>query len=254
MARPLKYDDQFISILSDKLYERFFFFTVKVQSTSFCQKLNLQQALFLSGIVDFFMGFIVFLLFFKIIGLNDRNLFFAENVILVLSMIFGLLGLDAASNLKKRNSNIYLWWKYFITFYIPISEAYSYNSNTFCYYNSTCSPFYYFSCTTIYLTVNLYFTKIAWSFCVRLHKNHELLVIHGKYLEKMMNEESYKINDVRKFLPKEMLDINIQKHKNEKELLTIGNTQHGQIIEDVFEPKSNNPFLKALKNIKKTSL
>jgi hypothetical protein len=70
----------------------------------------------------------------------------------------------------------------------------------------------------------------------------------------MMNEESYKINDVRKFIPKEMLDINIQKNKNEKELLTIGNTQHGQIIEDVFEPKSNNPFLKALKNIKKTSL
>lgn len=68
MARPLKYDDQFISILSDKLYERFFFFAVKVQSTSFCQKLNLQQALFLSGIVDFFMGFIVFCYFSKLLG------------------------------------------------------------------------------------------------------------------------------------------------------------------------------------------
>ena len=54
-----------------------------------------------------------------------------------------------------------------------------------------------------YLLINIYLTKIAWSFFIRLNKGHEILIIHGKYLEKMINDESYKISDVKNYVPPE---------------------------------------------------
>ena len=50
------------------------------------------------------------------------------------------------------------------------------------------------------LIINLYFTKISWSFNTRLQRGQELLVIHGKYLEQMISNENQKIIDTQNLI------------------------------------------------------
>lgn len=38
----------------------------------------------------------------------------------------------------------------------------------------------------VLLSWNIYITKIAWSFNIRLEQSHDLLIIHGGYLEKLL--------------------------------------------------------------------
>lgn len=255
MTRPLMYDDQFVSMISEKVHERFlYFFTIKVQSTAFFQRLNLQRALIISSLVDFLIGLIIFLLFFKILQLKEGNLFFIENVILTMGMVFGIVGLDAALNIKKRNCLIYKYWRIFITFFIPIVEFFNYDEYYFCYYNEICSPVYYYSLSAVYILFNLYLVKIAWSVCIRLGRNEELLVIHGKYLEQMIKEEKYKIHDARKYIPIELRENNARKYRKENEMMNLGVTESGTVKEDTFLPKTTNPFLNAIKKIQNEKL
>lgn len=221
MTRPLRYDDCFIGILNEKLHDKFLnIFNIKVQSTAFCQKFNLQQSLFFVSILDLSIGVLVFLYLLETYvtaSLSTSYSFVFENILLSIGIIYGIIGIDSSVNLKKSSARAYKYWRIVITFLLPIIEL----INTFskiCYFSFDCNSWRYLLCTFFLLFVNIYFTKIAWSFSIRIEKNHELLIIHGKYLEKMMNEEQIKLNDLRKYIPpeittKEVELINLVKNK-----------------------------------------
>jgi hypothetical protein len=216
MARPLRYDDSFMNIINEKVHDKFLnIFNIKVQSTGFHQRLNLQRSLMLSGLIDLIIGIFSSLAFFaNIPDANYQFLFCLENFLLIISFCFGCVGIDAASNLRKLNTKIYKNWRFFITFAFPILEIFN-NFNYLCIYRTSCDTINDVIFLIVYFLVNIYLCKIAWSFWIRLQRGHELLIIHGKYLEKMINDESYKINDLKKYVPPETLMI-----KNETELVT----------------------------------
>ena len=204
MTRPLRYDDSFTNIINEKIHDKFLrFLTIKVQSTAFCQKLNLQRSLLVCSLFDIILGLIVAVSFFRSIVVSYENfLYFLENFILIIGICFGFVGLDASTNLKKSSSRIYKNWRIFISFAFPFIEIIN-NFNFLCNYRPECHKFRDILFIFSLFIVNIYFTRIAWSFFIRLDKNHELLVIHGKYLEKMINDESYKISDIKKYVPPE---------------------------------------------------
>jgi hypothetical protein len=208
MARPLRYDDSFTSIINEKVHDKFLlFFNIKVQSTGFHQRLNLQRSLMLSGLIDLIFGCLFSLAFFANVNKAEHHiLFILENFILMISFCFGCVGIDAATNLRKFNTKIYKNWRYFITFAFPFLEIIN-NFNFLCIYNTTCETLNGIIFVLLYFLLNIYLSKIAWSFFIRLQRGHELLIIHGKYLEKMINDESYKINDLKKYVPPETLMI-----------------------------------------------
>ncbi len=209
MTRPLRYDDSFMNIINEKIQDKFLkIFTIKVQSTAFCQKLNLQRSLMVAGLYDIFFGIFVFIYYFRTIAkFSDSYLIFLQNFLLICGIGFGFVGLDSAANLRKINTRIYKIWRIFITFFIPFIELIN-NFSFFCSLANNCNKFYNFIITIIVFVINIYLTRIAWSFYIRLNRNHELLIIHGKYLERMINEESYKINDLRKYVPPEATIMN----------------------------------------------
>ena len=248
MTRPLRYDDSFMSIVSEKLHEKFLnIFTVKVQSTAFCQKMNLKQSLFIISMIDFLIGLIVFLLFLRILDLNtnEGSIYIIENLIVVLGMVFGLVGMDASTNLKKKNASIYKLWRIFITFSIPVFELIN-SLDQICYYSTNCTSWRYLGFTIVIFPINIYFTKIAWSFCVRLDKSHELLIIHGKYLEKMMNDEQNKITDLNNYIPPE-ISKTIHNDYKEQELANMFKSQQSEYLEDTFTTKKQTNLFTSLK-------
>ena len=100
-----------------------------------------------------------------------------------------------SNNFNKRYSKYYYYWRVIITFIIPIIEFFDYNSNKICYY-SNCNRFtYFFGLSLGLIIIHFYLTKIAWSFSTRLLLGQELLIIHGKYLELMLNKENSLINN-----------------------------------------------------------
>ncbi len=221
MTRPLRYDDSFTNIINEKVHDKFLcIFKIKVQSTGFRQRFNLQQSLLITSLYDIFMGIIILIAFFNTVAESKETqniFFFAENFILIMGILFGLVGIDASTNLRKINTGVYKTWRIFITFAFPILDTFN-NFSFFCFYLVSCSKMQNLVIVWVLFFLNLYLTKIAWSFYIRIQKGHELLIIHGKYLEKMIDEESYKINDVKKFLPPEQLlqiipnDENLQTH------------------------------------------
>jgi hypothetical protein len=204
MTRPLRYDDSFTNIINEKIHDKFLkFFTIKVQSTAFCQKLNLQRSLLVTSLFDIVFGLIVAISFFRSIIISYENfLYFIENFVIIIGICFGFVGLDSSTNLKKSSSRIYKNWRIFVTFAFPFIEIIN-NFNFLCNYRPNCNKLADVVFVICLFAVNIYFTRIAWSFYIRLDKNHELLIIHGKYLEKMINDESYKINDIKKYVPPE---------------------------------------------------
>jgi hypothetical protein len=161
-----------------------------------------------ASLYDIFFGLFVLIYYFRTITkFSDSFIIFAENFLLISGIGFGFVGLDSAANLRKINTRIYKIWRIFITFFIPFIELIN-NFSFFCSLGNNCNKLYNFLLTIIVFAVNIYLTRIAWSFNIRLIRNHELLIIHGKYLEKMINEESYKINDLRKYVPPELLSMN----------------------------------------------
>lgn len=226
MTRPLRYDDSFTSIINDKIHDKFLnCFNIKVQSTAFCQNLNLQRSLMVSSIYDISFGLIILLYYVENLAqFHNSHIIFLENFMLITGIAFGFVGLDSAANLRKVNTKVYKWWRIYITFIIPLIEIFN-NFSFFCTMSGNCNKLFNFIITIIVFIINIYLTRIAWSFSIRLNKNHELLIIHGKYLEKMMNEESYKINDLRKYVPPEIINNNKSilpqmKYDNEMQVLT----------------------------------
>ena len=62
--------------------------------------------------------------------------------------------------------------------------------------------------------INIYATKIAWSFNTRLQKGQDLLVIHGKYLDQMMSFENQRIiNTQNELMKSNYSEIELEKKK-----------------------------------------
>ena len=192
MSRPLIYDDQFKSLLKNDTKEKFLFcIPMKVQSSAFYKSLSLQNSIRVCSIYDFICAF-----FILICGNNT----FWEIFFIILFFAFGILSIHNSLNISKAFSKYYYYWRIFITFFIPIHEFFDYEKEKMCYY-SKCQTFFYYSGLSLgILIINIYAAKIAWSFNVRLQKGHDLLVIHGKYLDSMMANENNRILNTHKEL------------------------------------------------------
>lgn len=207
MTRPLRYDDAFVNILKDKMHEKFLgLIRLKVQSTTFCQKFNLQKGLLICSLIDIIYGTIFLYLFIsKMKEFQGDTTFMIENTMAILCLFFGLIGLDTALNLKKIHSSVYKNWRIIFTLYYILFEiANSFNSA--CLFINNCSFFSKLVLFIIYAIINLYSSKISWSFYTRLEQSHEILIIHGKYLEKMINEELLKYDATRKYQPPSLIN------------------------------------------------
>lgn len=202
MTRPLRYDDAFVNILKDKMHDKFLgVINLKVQSTSFCQKFNLQKGLLLTALFDITYGIIFTTFFCKNMHTYRGNThFLLQGALSVLSIFFGLIGLDCALNLKKSHSAVYKNWRISMTFlFIFIEIANSFKN--ICFYTSECTSIIRGIYFVLFVIISSYITKISWSFNIRLEQSHELLIIHGKYLEKMLNEEIVKYDASKKYHP-----------------------------------------------------
>ena len=192
MSRPLIYDDQFKSLVKSEMKQKFLFcIPMKVQSSAFYKTLSLQSSLRICSIFEIICG-----LFILYCGKTS----FYETLFICLFFFFGIMSINNSVNLSKRFSKYYYYWRIAITIIIPLREFVQYTNNKICYY-SVCPNFIYYSGLSIgILIVNLYFTKIAWSFNTRLQRGQELLVIHGKYLEQMISNENQKIIDTKNLI------------------------------------------------------
>lgn len=79
-----------------------------MQSTTFFQKFNLQKGLLITSLYDIIFGLIVFILLIKNFDNHvDDNAYILQNVLCILSIFFGFIGLDTSLNLKKIHSLVY---------------------------------------------------------------------------------------------------------------------------------------------------
>lgn len=188
MSRPLKYDDQFKSIIREKIHDKFLYcINLKVQSTAFYKMLNLQYSLIISSLYDIIIGILALALFLNTLKFAQENFsYFIEVFILMIGILFGILGINTATNLNKKYSKIYLIWKSVITFSLLFFEIF-YNFSVFGQLVSNWFAQLFLLC--LFTFIHLYLMRLSWSFYVRLIRGHELLIIHGKYLESMMLEE-----------------------------------------------------------------
>jgi len=247
MARPLRFDEQFATAINEQIDEKFLnLITIKVPKTAFYKNLSLQTSLIICSTLDITIGLTVFyFLFEEITAQQEDFLFFIENIFLIFGICFGILGIDSAVNLKKTNSYTYKYWKIFITLSILSIEIFRMITENFCYFSLECSRELFLTSTMIYLVINIYMIKISWSFCVRIEKNHVLLIIHGKHLEKILSDDNYVIKDYNKFIPNEMKISNLRNYYQEKELINIASDHIAMIDEEMFAPKKINPFIQA---------
>lgn len=207
MTRPLRYDDSFLNILKEKLHDKFLnIFNIKVQSTAFFQKCSLLQALLVVGLFDLFFGIVYLLIFFKIVHKTTSTFILIQDAIMITSIFFGLIGINASSTMSKRTCHIYKNWRIFITFFNPVLEMFNGFYN-YCYSFDQCNQLIAFIVLLLMFILNLYLTFVSWSFYVRLDKSHELLIIHGKYLEKMMENDNYKIMLSHRYMPPDVSSV-----------------------------------------------
>lgn len=225
MSRPLIYDDQFTSLIHSNIKQKFLFcFSIKVQSTAFYQMCSLQNAIRVCSIYDLLFGI-------TMLYCSFHQMSFIELILIILSFFFFFISINMSNNLNKKYSAYYYKWRITIVFLVPILEFFDFNSNGVCYYSSMCSKGMFYIGITIGITiVHLYLAKIAWSFTTRLMLNQELLIIHGKYLEKMLNNENHKFTDAKKYIPPEM-------QRNEIEMLNFGNNNGTVVDKDAFKPR-----------------
>ena len=192
MSRPLIYDDQFKSLVKSEMKQKFFFcIPMKVQSSAFYKSLSLQSSLRICSIYDIICGLFI---------LYCGKATFYETLFIILFFFFGIMSINNSVNLSKRFSKYYYYWRIAITIIMPLREFIKYKNDKICYYSSCPNFIYYSGLSFGILIINLYFTKISWSFNTRLQRGQELLVIHGKYLEQMISNENQKIIDTQNLI------------------------------------------------------
>jgi hypothetical protein len=241
MSRPLRYDDQFTSAINERVTITIFFcFKFKAQSTCFYKRMNLLQGLLLCSLIDIIIAIFIFLQLIQVADFNSFTYYNIKNYISIMGIPFGFIGYDAAINLKKNSSRLYRNWRIFITLMTIICEL-SLGLTGVLYHDE--NIFIFCAYLLGYVVISTYMNKIVESFHARLMLNQELLIVHGKYLEKMLENDSYRMNDnIKKYIP--------PKVKEKKEDIELGQvTQLGMVIEDdTFVPKRN-PFLNALNHL-----
>lgn len=250
MARPLKYDQQFTLILEEKLHDKFLnIFNIKVQSTAFCQKLNLQRSVILTSLYDLLIGIVyLFTLLKSLKNYHNDYIVIIRNLMYAIGFFFGLLGLDTAIHLKKSNAAVYKYWRIFITFFIPLLEL-LYIKEAICPADTGCDFRLHYTFIVIYFLVNIYFVKIVWSFNLRLKHGHELLIVHGKYLEQMLINENVRLEKIN-YQPPKFNEEN--ERRREQELINMSTPLGTTTQEDVFIPKAaDNTFTRLLEKDKK---
>jgi hypothetical protein len=204
MTRPLRYDDSFINIVKEKLHDKFLnLFDVKVQSTAFFQKFSLLHALIIVGLIDIAISLVYVFLFFKIVHKEPSSLVMLQVLLVMIGLFFGIIGINASSTMTKKVCHIFKNWRIFITFAYPLLEIIN-GFYIYCLFFENCNRLVAFICLFALFIFNLYLTFVSWSFYVRLDKAHELLIIHGKYLDKMMENDSYKIMLSNKYMPPDL--------------------------------------------------
>lgn len=220
MSRPLIYDDQFTSLIHSNIKQKFLFcFSIKVQSTAFYQSLSLQNSIRICSLYDLLFGL-------AILYCTNLSCSPIELILTVLSFVFCFISFNMSNNLNKKSAKYYYQWRLILTFFVPIVEFFQYHSNNYCYYTSLCNRFFFYLGISFGITiVHLYLTKIAWSFSMRLQLGQELLVIHGKYLEKMLNNENHKLNGTNKYIPPKL------NNKTEMEMINFSNYGNGTVID-----------------------
>ena len=224
MSRPLIYDDQFTSLIHSNIKQKFLFcFSIKVQSTAFYQMCSLQNAIRICSLYDLIFGL-------TILYCSFSNISIIEMILIILSFFFCFISVNMSNNLSKKYSSYYYKWRLAITFIIPFIEFLDYSSHNKCYYSTMCTNIGFYVGISLGLTIiHLYLSKIAWSFNTRLLLNQELLIIHGKYLEQMLNNENHKYTGTKKYIPPPM-------KRKEMELLNFG--MNGTVVDkDAFAPK-----------------
>lgn len=201
MARPLKYDEQFTSLVTSVVKEPFLLcISMKVQSTAFNKSLSLQNSIRICSVYD-----ILFSL--SILYLTHLKLSLMEIILVASGIIFFIISLNMSSNLNKEYALYYYFWRSIVLFIIPLREFFNYSNSKICYYTSMCSTLMFYILITIGLTIiHFYLTKISWSFLKRLQMGQALLVIHGKYLEKMLNNENNKLNS-NGYIPPNQIEL-----------------------------------------------
>lgn len=257
MARPLKYDDQFRNIISSNLHSNFLFcIKLKVSNTTFCGRSNLQKGLRVLGIID-----IVFFFLFIIFKRRYSHIAFIEKVLFYSTGIFGVIALDASKNLKKVNSFVYYYWRIGLIILLPCYELSDYLNLEECYFLSTyCHWIAFVGITVAYICISLYLTKIAWTFAIQIQNGNELLILHGSYLEQMLNDENIKIKQNNFYIPPQIMrngnkdtKVIYNQHNNKD-----SDSDHEQINQIQFkigvsdnnkEFRNINPFKNALNTI-----
>jgi len=189
MTRPLCYDDSFTNLVNEKLFANFLnCFTIRVYKTGFI-KLNLLFSLIIIGIFDFTLGIIAAIVYFKQEDYRQLSLLIKiQFFFVILGVVFGLFGIKAASSMLKKFSIIYKNWRIFITIAYPLCEIFN-GFYIFCMLFTNCNYFLTFLALIFWSVFNLYLTLITWSYYVRLDQSHELLIIHGRNLKKIMNND-----------------------------------------------------------------
>ena len=218
MSRPLIYDDQFKALLKSDIKEKFFFcIPMKVQSSAFYKSLSLQNSLRICSIYDFICGLFIFFC-----GTNS----FWEIFFIILFFAFGIFSINNSINVSKLYSKYYYFWRIFVTLFIPIIEFVHYRNEKKCYYSKCPTFIYYFGLSFGIFIINIYTTKIAWSFNTRLQKGQDLLVIHGKNLEQMMSFENQRIiNTQNELMKSNYTEIEMGK-KKECNIITNNNEEN----------------------------
>ena len=205
MTRPLRYDDSFINILKEKLHDKFLnIFTLKVQSTAFFQKFSLMHALILVGLTDAVFGLVYTIIFFNVVHKDPGVVVMFQVLLVMIGFFFGLIGINASNTMTKKICHVYKNWRILITFAYPLLEIIN-KFYVYCLFFTNCNRFLTFLLLIPVFMYNLYLTFISWSFYVRLDKAHELLIIHGKHLDKMMENDNYKIMLSNKYMPPDLV-------------------------------------------------
>ena len=217
MSRPLIYDDQFKALLKSEMKEKFFFcIPMKVQSSAFYKSLSLQNSIRICSIYDFICGFFIFFC-----GNNS----FWEIFFIILFFGFGSFSIENSIRISKSYSKYYYFWRIFVTLFIPIIEFIHFKKENKCYYTK-CPTFIFYSGLSFGIfIINIYATKIAWSYYMRLQKGEDLLVIHGKYLDEMMSNENQRImNTHNELMKSNYAEIEMGK-KKESSIITSNNEE-----------------------------
>ena len=228
--RPLKYDPQFQSLMNNNLKENYLFlFRMKVPD-SMMRKYSLQQGIIIIGFISLFFD-LLFLIFKK-----TNNSF--EKYLIYIEILLNLIAFHVALTLKCFYARFYYYWKIILLFIFPYIEYFNFYRYKICFiFSYYCNIYFIIIGILFFEIVNLYFIRIIWALYNHLYFGNYLLAINGCSLFNLLEKENIRIEIERVYKPPVIETI----IKNPKIELKIFNN----------EKKEENPFAKAMEQLKK---